>query len=64
MLENCPHRFCYDCIHYYATNVKNKCPLCLKKFNKITFWALSDTGLVQKTEEIKDLNIYDTEEAD
>ena len=36
-IECCSHRFCFDCINGWATKSENSCPLCKKKFNKITY---------------------------
>ena len=27
-LENCIHKFCFECIHCWATQSKNLCPMC------------------------------------
>ena len=35
-IECCEHKFCFQCIHVQATQNRNYCPLCDKKFNKIT----------------------------
>ena len=34
-INGCTHKFCFDCIHKWATDYKNQCPNCKTKFNKI-----------------------------
>ena len=36
-IECCQHRFCFSCIEEWATNQSNSCPICKKRFNKITY---------------------------
>ena len=40
-IECCKHKFCYKCIHYWATEKKNVCPMCKQKFNHIKKWSVT-----------------------
>ena len=58
-LENCVHKFCFPCIHCWATQNKNLCPMCKQKFNKI--YKMKDDLTGEEVVEVDDLDV-DAEE--
>ena len=59
-LENCIHKFCFECIHCWATQSKNLCPMCKQKFNKIIKMKDDMTG--EEIIEVDDLDVDAVEE--
>ena len=57
-LENCVHKFCFECIHEWAATTKNVCPVCKKKFNRLTRKD-PESKEGELTVEIEDKNIYE-----
>ena len=47
-IENCSHKFCFDCIQSWALKSENSCPNCKKKFNKIIYKTVcEDDGIIE-----------------
>jgi hypothetical protein len=36
-IDGCAHKFCFECIHSWASKCENTCPNCKVKFKKIVY---------------------------